>query len=416
MRKIVPELLELAFSAESPDRTLTGVESLLTSGITEAHLTGLLEKRDLLNGMEKLFSLSSYLTRTFLSSKQYLNLLIEEMIIRKSMKRMEVELQRYIHHGEDFLTSLGEYLRVEEIRLGILFLMNVITTKNLLRYMSHLADVILKAVIERTGSIRGFMVIALGKLGGREMTFGSDLDIVFVSEVPDGLKSAEQIIKLLTAYTDRGPLYNIDMRLRPDGSKGALLKDIPAYRNYYMGSAQNWEIQALLKARTVGGDGKLKRDFLTMMQDVILKRSKMISREDISEMRERIKRELSHEQEGIDIKLGPGGIEEIEFYLQWLQLHHACIYPEVIVQNTGAALNRLTKKGIIKEGESRILSEAYGYLRRLETFMRLNEEHVIREEAETSSLAALFMGHRNGEEFLSHVHELRGSVLDVIGR
>jgi glutamate-ammonia-ligase adenylyltransferase len=245
------------------------------------------------------------------------------------------------------------------------------------------------------------------------MTFGSDLDIVFVSQSEEAAGAAEKVMKMLTSYTDAGQIYSVDTRLRPDGAKGVLVKDIKGYRNYYLNSAQKWEIQALLKARPVGGNDRLARAFLTMSKDVILQRGHTVTKDDIHNMRMRIIRELSQESEGMDIKLGPGGIEEIEFYLQYLQLAHAQDNPDILVQNTLAAMDRLTKKSILSEDDKEKLNSAFDYLRRLQTFLRLNADGVIRAGSDVTVMAAQFMDHRNEEEFLHRLGIVRETVLAI---
>lgn len=416
LRRVVPQFLEKAFNAESPDRVLKGLESFIAVlGEKEAYLTGVAEHKGLIDAMVKLFSLSSYLSRVFLSSNRYLDTLVEGLIIRKTKKQVEAELRRSIRFGKGVLEAIGEYRRAEEIRLGLFFLMDVLTIHDLLRYLSHLADAIMGIILERINTTRGFSIIGLGKLGGRELTFGSDLDIIFLSDIPKGVRAAESVVKTLTTYTDKGMLYNVDVRLRPDGSKGALIKDIEGYRNYYLKSAHSWELQALLRARPVAGDLRAGRAFMEMGREVLTQRGKEVKRDDIHAMRERIVRELSQEAAGMDIKLGPGGIEEIEFHVQFLQLQHVSEIPEVAVQNTPAAINRLAKKGILNTKERETLLNAYEYYRRLETFLRLNEEHVIVKDSGIAELAGIFMGHGSKEEFLIHIGGLRSSVLRVTG-
>ncbi|MEK7698544.1 MAG: hypothetical protein AAB310_03100, partial [Nitrospirota bacterium] len=338
MRKVIPLLIEKALNSESPDRALKGLENFFTTlGIKETYLSGLTERKELRDGIIKIFSLSTYLTRVFLSSPRYLDLLLEGNVIRKTLKRTREEIERSISSGYSE-TSIAEYKNAEEIRLGSFFLMRIINVYDLVRYLSHLADAIIscRGVLQyapTTDSI-GFAVLGLGKLGGREITFGSDLDIIFLSEKSDDLKIAEKVIKTLSTYTDKGIIYNIDMRLRPDGEKGVLLNDMEGYRNYYLKSAHPWEIQALLKIRPIAGDRNLAELFMKMAKEVILKRGIELEIENVKAMRERIIKELSHESKGIDIKLGPGGIEEIEFYIQWLQLRHARMAPEILVQET----------------------------------------------------------------------------------
>jgi glutamate-ammonia-ligase adenylyltransferase len=246
------------------------------------------------------------------------------------------------------------------------------------------------------------------------MTFGSDLDIVFVSSSDKAMKVAEKAIKVLTSYTDAGQLFSVDTRLRPDGSKGVLVKEIHGYRNYYLNSAQKWEIQALLKARPVGGDEEIGNAFINMAREVILQRSTDITRKDIADMRLRIMRELANESEGLDIKLGPGGIEEIEFYVQYLQLQNTRQSPDVLESNTLKAIDRLTLLGAFHELERSAIYNAYTYYRKLETFLRLNEEQVISIRSEVTKLSERFMGHRSTDEFISHLSSLRDSVLTIV--
>jgi glutamate-ammonia-ligase adenylyltransferase len=413
-REVIPRLLEKAFISECPDRVLAGLENLLTAyNIKTAHLNAIRDQKELMMGIIKIFSLSPYLTRIFLSSQYYLNILIEEWSIFKTLRGMEEKLKRTVREGDNFSSQLAQYRRLEEIRLGILFLLGIINAEDLFRVLSHLAEAIIGMIVE-SRKCRGLSVIAFGKLGGREMTFGSDLDIVFVSETEEAATEAEKVMKTLSAYTDMGMLYSVDTRLRPDGSKGILVQDIEGYRNYYMKKAQNWEIQALLKARPVGGDTELARSFISMAKDIILKKGKGIPGNDISEMRARIVKELSHESEGIDVKLGPGGIEEIEFHTQYLQLHYSEKFPDFLVQNTVAAVSRLAKKNILSSSDKDICTRAYEYFRKLETFQRLNEEQVITEGSDFTKLAATFMGHKSQEEFLTHLRMLREKVLKIV--
>jgi len=414
MREIMPQLVENALTSENPDRAMSGLEKLLTTyGLRSAHLLALKEQKELLSGIIKIFSLSPYLTSIFLSNQQYLNILIEEWSILKSLKAVEERLSRAVERSENLGTTLAEFRRFEEVRLGILFLLDILQIEDLFRGMSHLAEAIIRALLDKINSA-GLAVMALGKLGGREMTFGSDLDIVFVSQSGEAAQAAEKIMKILTSYTDAGQIYSVDTRLRPDGGKGVLVKDIEGYRNYYLNSAQKWEIQALLKARPAGGNDSLARSFLDMTKDVIMQRGHTVTKDDIRSMRLRIIQELSRESDGIDIKLGPGGVEEIEFYLQYLQLAHAVENPDILVQNTITAMDRLRKKSILSESNNIQLHSAFDYLRRLQTFLRLNEGEVIKAGSDVTNMAAQFMRHRNEEEFLSRLNDIRETVLAIV--
>ena len=414
IREVLPQMLESALTSEAPDRVLAGLEGLISNyRIKTAHLNALKAQPELMNGIIKIFSLSPYLSRIFLSNQHYLNILIEEWSILKTLRVIEERLGRAVEGAEDLESVLAGFRRMEEIRIGILFLLDIMKTEDLFRGLSHLAEAIIKTVLAKVDS-KGLSVIALGKLGGREMTFGSDLDIVFVSETPEAMTAAEKVVKVLTAYTDMGMLYSVDTRLRPDGARGILAKDIDGYRAYYMKNAQNWEIQALLKARPVGGNQRLGRAFINMAKEVILEKGIDIKKDDISAMRDRIIKELANESKGIDIKLGPGGIGAIEFYMQLLQLRSAREFPEVLVQNTLTAISRLAKKQVISPAEKNIYYKSYKYLRKIQTFLRLNEEQVIAEGTEVTALTSKLMKHESQKEFLARLGKVRKDVLSAI--
>ena len=416
IRGVLPRMLESALTSEAPDRVLAGLEGLISSyRIRTAHLNAVKAQPELMQGIIKMFTFSPYLSRIFLSNQYYLNILIEEWSILKTLRVIEERLGRAVDGAEDLGLVLAGFRRMEEIRIGILFLLDILKVEDLFRGLSHLAEAVIKAVLNEF-ECKDLSVIALGKLGGREMTFGSDLDIIFVSGTTEGMTTAEKVLKALTEYTDMGILYSVDTRLRPDGSKGILSRDIDGYRAYYMKSAQNWEIQALLKARPVGGNDRLGRSFIDMAKEVILQRGRDIKKDDISGMRDRIIKELAHESKGIDIKLGPGGVGAIEFYVQLLQLRNAREFPEVLVQNTLSALNRLAKKGAIGLPEKETFYKSYEYYRRLQTFLRLNEEQVFAAGTDVTRLAAKFMGYGSEEEFLGHLGTLRQDVLKAIDK
>jgi glutamate-ammonia-ligase adenylyltransferase len=413
-RKVIPQLIELALMSENPDRSIAGIESLLTTyGLKTAHLTAFLEQKELMEGIIKIFSASPYLTRVFLSSQHYLNILIEEWSILKTLSDIEEKLMRAIERTEKFDSALAEFRRFEEIRMGILFLLRILKIEDLVRGLSHLAEAIISEAMKKYGS-RGLSVIAFGKLGGQEMSYGSDLDIVFVSETDEAMSAAEKILKTLTAYTDTGQVYSVDTRLRPDGSKGLLVKSVEGYRSYYLKNAQNWEIQALLKARPVGGDEGVSRLFMDMAKEVIQQRGPAVKKDDITAMRERIVKELAQESEGIDIKLGPGGVEEIEFYVQYLQLHYAEEFPDLLVQDTLSAVNRLAEKSLLEVREKDTLYSTYTYFRQVQTFLKLNEADVLTEGSDITGQAAKFMEHEPPEGFTDHLKMLRDNVLKVI--
>ena len=199
--------------------------------------------------------------------------------------------------------------------------------------LSRTAEAILSVSIEHLCGESA--MIGFGKLGGREITFNSDLDIIFASAgdvTEEDTRVAERLIRLLISYTREGAAYRVDMRLRPDGTKGTLVSSMESFRDYYSKNAAFWEFQALLKARPIAGDRKAGQCFLDMAKEILIAHGSSISAADVRGMRERIQKELSKETAGYDIKLGYGGLEELEFTVQYLQLkncaQHASSCPE----------------------------------------------------------------------------------------
>lgn len=416
IRRTVPMLLELALKEPVPDRAITGLENFLAGfGLTEAYLSALTEHRALAEGIVRVLSAGPMLSRLLLGSPSYLNWLIEDMPIRKSLARMRTEAARQASDPAHLAERLVKYRSVEWIRLGMFFLMDVMPVDVLTRYLSHLAEATVGALLDALGGTRGVCVVAMGKLGGRELTFGSDLDLMYVAEGAEAEARVLELSRVLGTHTARGPLYDVDVRLRPDGSKGMLSKDLAGYREYYLKHAHEWEVQALLRCRPIAGNPALGARFFGMSREVLAERGPGVERAAIEAMRERIMRELAKESRGLDIKLGPGGMGAVEFFAQSLQLANAAGAPGVLVQNTTAALGRLGSAGVLPIMDARALAHAYGYYSRLITFLRLNGESVLGPESGSSSLAAAFMGHEEGPgELASHVGSLREQVTRII--
>ncbi len=415
--QVVPLMVEECLRTFNPDRALTNLEQFLaTFGMKEAYLAWFSDQMHICRGIIRMFAESRYLSRVFLSDHLLLDNLLEESLIRKSYRHMAEQLTRHLHlSSSDISKVLAEFRRFEEFRLGLYYLMDIIRTYDLFRYLSHLAEVEINACLGMTEAEESIVIVAMGKLGGREMTFGSDLDLLLVTEQHEDVKKAEATISMLTKYTDKGPPYSIDMRLRPDGSKGTLVKSLEGYRQYYIDDAQQWEIQALLKARPVAGPVEDRKRFFQMVREVIKSRAYKFNLEEIRIMRKKIVDEVSRKK-GIDIKFGVGGIEEIEFFVQGLQIVNSIDYPELIVQNTETAIRRLAMYGVLKEADLKRLSDIYRLYRRVETLLRLNEHDTVEEGEETTELIARIMGLRNSEELVNRVGEATEQVMEVINK
>ncbi|MDP2276847.1 MAG: bifunctional glutamine-synthetase adenylyltransferase/deadenyltransferase, partial [Nitrospirota bacterium] len=199
-----------------------------------------------------------------------------------------------------------------------------------------------------------------------------------------------------------------------DGTKGTLVSSMESFRDYYSKNAAFWEFQALLKARPVAGDRKTGQCFMNMAKDILIAHGSSVSASDMRGMRERIQRELSKDTAGYDIKLGYGGLEELEFTVQYLQLRNCAKYPSLLVQNTLDAIKRLRLAGIINQPHAESMEGAYIFYRTLESYLRLRERDILRKDDEDILTAASgFLGFKGKDEFMQCLEGTRKGVRDV---
>ncbi len=230
-----------------------------------------------------------------------------------------------------------------------------------------------------------FGIIAYGKLGGKELGYGSDLDIVFVFEDADEQATevyaalVRKLINWLTVKTGEGDLYEIDTALRPNGNSGLLITTFEAYANYQQQRGSNtawtWEHQAMTRARCVLGDAGLQARFDAVREAVICSpREHSALREEIMAMRERVREAHPCEPGRFDVKHSPGGMVDAEFAVQYLVLAHACSHP-ALRANLGniALLQAAEKVGLLPPGAGQAAANAYRELRRVQHRARLDE-------------------------------------------
>ena len=288
--------------------------------------------------------------------------------------------------------------------------------------LSMLADALLDVsyrriredLIKRYGTPRynggecGFSILALGKLGGRELNYSSDIDLMFLysgNGETDGehsisnkeffKKAANQLTELLSTYTPEGVCYRVDLRLRPDGRLGELCLSLDGTKSYYRLRARDWELQMLIKARVAAGEPEPGGALLESIEPLIYTSSLDFSSvESLSATRERIGEKLSNRKNanaGLDIKLARGGIRDVEFLVQCLQRLHGGREPWVRHGGTLLALFRLRDKELLSPAEYARLASAYQFLRHLEHRLQFNEDlqtHTLPRDAEALRIVA----------------------------
>jgi glutamate-ammonia-ligase adenylyltransferase len=184
-------------------------------------------------------------------------------------------------------------------------------------------------------------------------------------------------------------------------------------RNYFIKHAHPWEIQSLLRARPVAGDANLMRAFRHLKRQIILRRGSEITGSGTRDMRMRIIREISKEASGYDLKNGPGGIKEIEFLIQYLQLTHVSAQPDLIVHNPVTAARLLGRYNILDSDTVDLLLHGHRFLRTVDTLLRLNEEDVLKINSELADIIMKFLNLRSKVELIEKIEKTRKKVIGI---
>ncbi|MGH8901174.1 MAG: bifunctional [glutamine synthetase] adenylyltransferase/[glutamine synthetase]-adenylyl-L-tyrosine phosphorylase [Egibacteraceae bacterium] len=263
------------------------------------------------------------------------------------------------------------------LRVAARDLLGMIDTPTASRELSALADGILAAALDHVHgqSSTCVAVIGMGKLGGQELNYVSDVDVLFVhdGDLTDATRMARQFLALLGEVTPHGRAYEIDANLRPEGRDGQLSRSIDAYGAYYGRWAKTWEFQALLKARPVAGDAGLGAQFMALTSPYVWPdRLDVKAVAEIQQMKgvvessRQVRRDSSRQ-----VKLAPGGLRDIEFAVQLLQLVHGRHDPTLRSPNTLEALSALARGGYVGNGDAALFSDAYMFLRTVEHRLQL---------------------------------------------
>jgi [glutamine synthetase] adenylyltransferase / [glutamine synthetase]-adenylyl-L-tyrosine phosphorylase len=309
--------------------------------------------------------------------------LVEHLMLSGRLRRRKsrAETLEDLRHGRrdpDQKLWLRKYYQTELMRIGLREILGLAATEQHEEELTALAEACLQYALEvvlRKHRVKAppLAIIGLGKLGGRELNYGSDLDITFVASnstryLPKLQKIAVDIIDLLIASTELGSAFQVDARLRPDGEKGLLVNTLAAYEEYYRSRAQLWELQALSRARPVAGSVAIGEEFdrlVAALTNFSGRESSQWSSE-IVKMRQRIEKERTPAgQDALAIKTGSGGLIDAEFIAQAF-----CLERGVREPNTLRALERARDAGALSQSDAKLLIENYVKLRRIEGILR----------------------------------------------
>jgi len=323
----------------------------------------------------------------------------------------EYELaQRQAEDLEDALDATRRWAADKKFQFGVQILLGLVAPAEASWGLSAVAETVINGLLTRVeaefaarhGTVPGgeLAVVALGKLGSREMTPESDLDLIFVYQAADDALSdgakplqasqyyarlSQRLINALTVQTAEGGLYEVDMRLRPSGKAGPIASSLGAFIRYHEESAWTWEHLALTRARVIGGEKKLTAKVEAVINEALTRErdaDKLLS--DVAEMRMRMDAE-HHTDVVWAVKHLRGGLVDVEIITQYLQLRHASEHPEILSANTWMALNRIRDAGLLGSEESTQLIEALDLWQGIQGILRVTLEGTPKEE---SALAA----------------------------
>jgi glutamate-ammonia-ligase adenylyltransferase len=381
--RLTPFLLAAAGKVPDPDTALARFEKFVSTYGSRGLLYELLARNpQLVEMLIRLGDASKFLADTLVQQPDLFDEVCRPGALGEFRQRpdLEASLQAARQPEQPVADWARVWKRGELLRIGIADVMGLADTERVHLELTQVAEVSLcLAVAEARRQLklskRPFAIIGLGKLGGQELGYGADLDVIFVGAGVPAIQLATHVIDFMSRATSAGKLFEVDARLRPDSQDGPLAGTVEAYRDYYRQRAELWERQALTRARFVAGDAALGAKFLKMAQAFVYRGPlTMAEVAAIRQMRRRVETERGNpSRASAEFKTGPGGLMDVEFLVQTLQLHHGHQGRGLRTAHTLAALNRLTATGIVDEADAASLRSYYLFLRRIESVLRREE-------------------------------------------
>ncbi|HVL11396.1 MAG TPA: bifunctional [glutamate--ammonia ligase]-adenylyl-L-tyrosine phosphorylase/[glutamate--ammonia-ligase] adenylyltransferase, partial [Gemmata sp.] len=408
---LAPVAARLLPRTPDPDMALNNLERLLAQQAAREQLPRLLESRARgLDAALQLLATSQFFADTLTAYPAFLDSIRNPPRRNPSTAELTAELEDEVAACADDPAVLRAFRRFRNrhlLRVGINDVVRDRPLEEVTRELSRVADAAIEVALRhalrgvgaRFGTPAGpdgrpakVAALAFGKLGGDELNYSSDIDLMFVYDRDGettgrraGVPNAEffgrvvsEVVRLLSSHTDRGVAYRVDLRLRPEGHRGPLARSVAGTLSYYDTMGRTWERQALIKLRHVGGDAELAREFLAAVEPFVYR--KYFSFSEINEVkalkRQMEQRALAGDRESggdfpQDVKTGRGGIRDIEFAVQFLQLLNGGDLPAVRQRNTLLALEALEIAGCLTPDETYILADAYKFLRNTEHRLQL---------------------------------------------
>ena len=385
LTEALPMLLAALAESANPDSSILNLERFIHT-VPDAAVTlkFLADNPRAIEILVKLFVNSQFLTEILLRNPEYLERLAQHKRIAdfKSREDFRDEAEQTLATADDSqrkFETLRNYQHWELLRISACDNFGLLDLKSVTVQLSLLADAIVQTALSIVNTDLGvdvdnFVVLAFGKLGGEELNYSSDIDLVFVSQDDASRywEVGQRVIRGLTDSVSGSFLYRVDMRLRPWGNSGPLVTTLDSYVEYLASNAELWEKQALLKARPIAGTLRIGFEFLMRAEHLLFEASVDQVRDNVRVMKNRIEAGLKQKgHEFGDVKSGQGSIRDIEFVTQYLQLRHGRDNKYVRSIGTLDGLVRLADFDHIQANEFRQLTTAYLLLRKIEHTLQL---------------------------------------------
>jgi glutamate-ammonia-ligase adenylyltransferase len=415
-----------------PDMALNNLERFLANPVGAEQMASLVEGRA--RTLEKLLlwlSTSQSFSDLLITNPDFIDMLRIPLRRSPSKKELQDQLQAEVDAAFEDSTVVRAFRRFRQkqiLRIGTNDIIRDRPLEEITRDISRVADAALEVALATalrlvgnrfgqpytaSGSPSRCVILAFGKYGGEELNYSSDIDLMFLYDDEGATRGrrvtsigndefygrvTSEVVRLLSAHTDRGQAYRVDLRLRPEGYRGPLARSLASTLSYYDTLGRTWERQALIKIRPVAGDAELGETFLRAIEPFVYR--KYLSFSEINEIKV-LKRRIEQKtgRAGIsdtEVKTGHGGIRDIEFTIQFLQLLNGGDLPEVRQRNTLLAMEALERVGCLTDQEYHILYDAYRYLRKTEHRLQLLfdlQTHTLPEGKEELRKLALRMGY-----------------------
>ena len=442
-----------------PERARINFERLIERIVeVDESLLGLLDKRNI-PWIASLFSGSQALTDLAMKDPRHLFWALQKSVLHSTRfkREMVAEMEKGFKAREvESKDALCLFKNKELLRIGWRDLLKFADTVETLEDLSRLADVTMRGAlrlaeeesvakfgrpIHEDGSIARFIIVGLGKLGGRELNFSSDIDILYIydsdeGETEGGLganhmprkkisvteyfgRLAQRLTSILSDNGQYGILYRVDLNLRPEGNRGPIANSLPTAELYYESWGQPWERQMLIKSRVCAGDASLGDEFIKKIKPFVFRRNLDFSHlKEIQQSKFKIDKHLKSGKDKYknNVKLGKGGIREIEFIIQSYQLIYGGKMPWLAETNSLKALHRIFERGLIGNVQYAQLADALLFLRDLENRMQVTygrQVQIIPDKKDELLSLALKMNLTKKEELLDEYEQISDNVHDI---